>query len=85
MMADVYLVLNIPAIFTLAVLDKLLVITGDVDIVSSPATITPITQVTMVYCCLYLFLLAILMIVFMKIKKVIVGVTMKDVEVGLNR
>ena len=85
MMADVYLVLNIPAIFTLAVLDKLLVITGDVDIVSRPATITPITQVTMVYCCLYLFLLAILMIVFMKIKKVIVGVTMKDVEVGLNR
>ena len=38
----------------------------------------------MVYCCICLVLLVILMIVFMNMKDVIVGVTVQDVESGLN-
>ena len=39
----------------------------------------------MVYCCVYLVLLAMLMILFTKIKEVIVGLMVKDVKVGIKR
>ena len=67
MMADVYLGINIPAT-VLAVRNKLLEVIGDVDIGPRPATLPPIKQVTMIYCCLYLFILFVLIILFMKIK-----------------
>ena len=62
----------------------MLVVIGEVDIGTITATITPINQVTMVYCCVYLLLLVMLMIFFMKIKEVVVGVMVKEVELGLN-
>ena len=53
-------------------------------IVPIPATIPPIIQVTMIYWYVHLVLLVMLMIVFMKIKEVIVGVMVQDVEVGIR-
>ena len=57
---------------------------GEVYIGSIPDTITTITQFTMVYCCVYLVLLAMYMIVFVKVKVVIVGVMLQDVKVGIK-
>ena len=57
---------------------------GDVDIGTIPDTLPPITQVSILDCCVYLVLISIFMIVFMKIKEVIVGVMVQDVEVCLN-
>ena len=48
-------------------------------------TYPPITPVSMVDCYVYLILLAMLIIVFMKTKEKIVGVMVQDVEVGTNR
>ena len=56
-MTDVYLGLNIPATFPLATSEKILVVVIEVYIVPIPATITPITHVTMLDCCVYLVLL----------------------------
>ena len=85
MMIDVYLGLKITATFPLVIWDRLLVVMVDVDIGPRPATLPPITQVTMSYCCVYLVLLAMWMIIFMKTREVLVGVTVQDVAVGLNR
>ena len=84
MMEDMEKYLKKPATFTLAKLEKMLVVIGEVDIGPIPSTITPITQVAMVYFCVYLVLLVMLMIVFTKIKDVIVGVMVQYVEVGLK-
>ena len=84
MMIDVYLGLKITATFPLVIWDRLLVVMVDVDIGPRPATLPPITQVTMAYCCVYLVLLAMWMILFIKMKVVIVVVMVQDVEVGLN-
>ena len=58
---------------------------GEVGIGPILATITPMTQVTMVDYCLYLVLLAMLMIVFTKMEEVIAGLIIQDMEVGLKR
>ena len=84
-MADVDLGLKRPEPFTIETLDKLLVVMGEVYICTIPTTITPITQATMLYCCVYLALLVMLMIVFMKMTEVIVGVMVQDLEVCLKR
>ena len=52
MMADTDLGLKRTATFPLVIQDKLLVVMGDVDIGPIPATIYPITKVTMVDCCI---------------------------------
>ena len=52
--------LNIPATIPLAILDKWLVFTGEVDIGLRLATIPPITQVGVVDCLVNHFLLVIL-------------------------
>ena len=44
MMVDVYLVLNIPAIFTLTIQDKLLVVMEELGVGPIPANIPPITH-----------------------------------------
>ena len=75
----------IVATFPLSIWDKLLLVMGEVDIGPRPDTVHPITHVTMVDCCVYLVLLAMWMIIFMKTRKVLVGVTVQDVAVGLNR
>ena len=49
------------------------------------STLSPATHVTMVDCCIYLVLLAMLMIVFLKMKEFIVGVMVQDLEVCLKR
>ena len=85
MMADVDLGLNIQVNSPLTILENLLVAMGEVDIGPIPATLPPITQVTMVYCCAYLVLLAMWVILLMKTKEVIVEVMVQDVEVGLKR
>ena len=55
------------------------------DICLIPAIFTPITEVVMVDCCVYLVLLVIWMIVLTKIKEVTVGVMAQDMEVDLTR
>ena len=84
MVEDVDLGLKRPSTFLLKIREKLLVVMGEVDIGTIPATITPINQVTMVDFCVYLALLTMLMVVFVKMKGVIVGVVVQDVEVGLD-
>ena len=67
MMADVDIGLKRPATITLTILEKLLTVIGEVDIGPIKATLTPIIQVTMVYCCVYLLILVFLIIFFMQI------------------
>ena len=57
--------------------------TGEVDIGTIPSTLPTITQLNMLYCFIYLVLLVMLMIFFMKIKEVIVGVMVQGVQVGI--
>ena len=72
------------ATLPLAIMDKLLVVFGEDDTVPIPANLTPITQVNMVDCFLYLVLLAIWMILFMKMKQLVVGVMVENLEVGIK-
>ena len=65
-MADMDIVINRPANFSLETLEKMLAEIEEVHIVPIPATINPMTQVKMVDCCLYLVLLVMLMVVFTK-------------------
>ena len=67
MVADVDLGLNVPATFPLVTLEKLLVVVGDVDIDPITDTLSAITHAAMVYCCVYLVLLVMLVIFFIKI------------------
>ena len=85
MMADVDLGLNRPATLNLAIYEILLVVMGEVYIGTRAAILTYITKAIMVDCCIYLVLLAILMMVFKKMKEVIVRAIKKDVEVDLKR
>ena len=78
-MAYVNVVLKIPSNSPLTILDKLLMVMGEVEIGPIPATLSPITQVTMVDCYIYVVIISMWMILFMKIKAVIVGVMVKDV------
>ena len=78
MMAGVDIVLKISTTFHLATWKKLLAVIGEVEISPTPATITPITHVTMVDSCVYLVLLVMLMIVFIKMKEVIVVAMVQD-------
>ena len=65
-MTDVDLGLNTPVTLPLEILKKVLMAIGEVGIGPRPATIPHITQVTMVDCCVYLLILVVLMILFMK-------------------
>ena len=84
MMVDVDIGLKMPSIFPLTVWDKLLVVIGEMDIGPTPPTLPPITQVIIVDCYIYLVLIAMMMILLVKMKEVIVGVVVQDVEVGLK-
>ena len=57
----------------------------EVDIGTRPAFINPITQVTILDCCVYLDLLVLLMIVLMKRNEVILRVMVQDMEIGIKR
>ena len=74
MVTDMDIGLNIPGTFLLVILEKLLVVIGEVDIYPRPATIPPVTHVTMLDCFVYLVLLFMLMILFLETNEVIVGV-----------
>ena len=67
-MADLDLVLKRSATIPLKILDKLLMVIGDVDIGPRPVTISPITHVTMLYCFVDMFILVVSMIFFMTMK-----------------
>ena len=73
MMVDVDLDLKIPETSPLAIWEEMLVEMVEVDIGPIPATLPPITQVTMVDCLVYL-----------NLKDDILGVMVQDVEVGLK-
>ena len=55
------------------------------DIVTRPATIPLINQVTIAYCCVYLVLLVMWMVVLITMKELILGVMVQDVGVSLER
>ena len=84
-MVDVDLGIKILATIILAIWEKLLMVMGEVDIGTRPDTLPPITQMIMVYCCIYLLIIVVTMIVFINIQCVIVGVIMEEVGVGLKR
>ena len=84
MMADVDIYIKRPSTLPLTIMDKMLMVIGELDIGPRPDTLSTITQVTMVYCCVYLLLLMVFMDVLIKMKKVIVVVMMEDVDFCLK-
>ena len=62
-----------------------MIVIREVYIGSRPDTITPITQVTMVDCCVYLLLIVFFMKLFTTTKYVISGVMTEDLDLGLKR
>ena len=85
MMVDLDIRLKIPDTLPLEILEKLLMVVGEVDIGLRPATPPPINQLIMVDYFVYLLLLVMFMKFFMKIKAVILVVMMEDVDLGLKR
>ena len=67
-MTDIYSGLKIPDTLPFAIVDKVLIVIGELDIGLRPATLPPITQVTMVDCCDYLLILILFMKVFITMK-----------------
>ena len=67
-MVHVDIGIKIPANFTLAIHEKILLAMGEVDIGPRPATLSPITHMDKVDCCIYLVLMSMWMIVLMKMK-----------------
>ena len=63
---------------------KVLMVMVEVDKVIRPANIPPITQVTILYCCVYLFLIYMFTKVCMVIKEVILVLIVEDVYLCLN-
>ena len=63
-MADLYIGLKIPSSVSITKLDKLLVVILEVNIGPILSTLPPITQVTMGYCCVYLLIIVVSVIVF---------------------
>ena len=80
MIADVDLFINIPATFTISIVEKVLMVIEDEDIVPISATLPTIYQVTMVYCCVYLLLLIVSLKLFMTIKEVTVVLMIQEME-----
>ena len=62
-----------------------MIVIREVYIGSRPDTITPITQVTMVDCCVYLLIIVVFMKLFTTTKYVISGVMTEDLDLGLKR
>ena len=74
-----------PSTLIFKIMDKVLIVVGDVDIVIRPANISPKTQFTMLYCYVYLSFLSISTKVCTVIKEVIVVVIREDMFLCLNR
>ena len=68
-----------PSTLIFKIMDEVLRVIGEVGIFIRPSNIPPIIQVTMLYCCVYLFLLSIFTKLCMVIKEVIVVVIREDV------
>ena len=85
MMEDLYLGINIPATLIFKTYNKVLMEMVGVEICLRPVTLTPINQVTVIYCWVYLLLLALLIKVFMLMNEVIVVVMMEVVDLFLKR
>ena len=68
-----------PSTLIFKIMDKVLIVVGDVDIVIRPANLPPKTQFTMLYCYVYLSFLSISTKVCTVIKEVIVVVIREDV------
>ena len=83
-MVDVDIGIKRTANLPLSIREKLLVVMANVDIYPIPSTLNPIAQVTIVDCCIYLVLIDMWMVAFMKMKEVIVGMMVQDLEVCLN-
>ena len=59
MMEVVELGINIPATITFTIVDKVLIVTRDMDIVIIPDSLPPIIQVVLVYCWFSMFMVMI--------------------------
>ena len=79
------LVLKRLATITISIVEKLLMLTGEVGIGTRTATITPTTQLTMVDCCIYLLLIVALTKLFTTMKEVILRIIMEDMELYHKR
>ena len=77
MVGDLGLSINIPDTIYFSIMDKLFMLIGEVDIDIIPATLPPITQLTMVDCCVYMLLIFGFTKLFMEIKDVILVVMME--------
>ena len=83
-MEDVDLGLKIPATLIFKILYKWLMVIGEFNIGLIPDTLPPITQVNIVDCCVYLFLIVVFMILFISMKDVIAVVMIEAVYLGLK-
>ena len=68
MMEDVDLGLNITATLNFTIVEKVLMVIVEVDIGILPATLPPITHMTMFNCCVYLMLLVVFSNLLMSMK-----------------
>ena len=76
MIEDMDLGIKIPATIIFTIVEKVLMVTVEVDIGIRPATLTPIIKETMLYCCFHLLPLVVFTIFFMEMKDVVVVVMM---------
>ena len=66
------------------IVEKVLMVMGEVDICLRPATIPPITQVTMIYCCPYLLIIVVFTKLFIVIQEVILVAMAEVVDLCLK-
>ena len=84
MIEDLDLGLNRPSTIIFIIVEKVLVVLGYVYVGLRPATIPPITLVTMVYCCVYFLLLVVFTKVFMEKREVMVVLMMEYMDLGIK-
>ena len=82
--ADVDLGHRRPSTIPLEIVEKVLMVIEDVDKVPRPSILPPISQVTMVYCCIYFLLLIFSLKLFTTMKELTVVVMMQDMKLGIN-
>ena len=68
-MTDIYSGLKIPDTLPFSIVDKVLIVIGELDIGLRPATLPPVTQVTVVYCWASRFILVLLINFFIKMRE----------------
>ena len=84
MMEYLDLAIKRPATLLFSIMEKMFVVMGEVNVGPRPANISPIIQMTIIYCWIYLLLLVLFMNFFMVTKEVIILVIMEDMDLDIK-